>query len=514
MSLTKASYSMVTGAPANVLDYGADPTGVADSKAAFDLAIASGIKEIYVPKGTYKYLGQMNLPSGIKMVGAGAFAFTTINVTHAGFGVKINGDFGLIQDILWTFTESGFDFSTATANTTLNTIDRCNITGPGAGATKTSNSFVGVRFQTPQGAPARVSYFNNVTNCNFGGFNKIFDFEAGANANFCDNNNLNLYWYGYYVRSLENRITGGFFNNVAGTSVSQLTVGYYLTSTATRNVIEAAVGEPGDFSMGYYIEDGASLNYINMPSSNFAYGSANNSDASNITNLGFLQNKRYFNLVENNYYTLKITGPLTTPFTRATVGIKYQSGNDALAMSGYGEAQFLVSLNAGATISVQMLSYSNFSTISGPQFVGTYIDGSKNLYLVFFHRNNGTATTEGFLNIELTGQGSNFSTILPAAISAGSLVNPTTNPVLVASRLYDAPSIASGSSHSFTITMTGAKLSNKVFVTASADISGLIMTAYVSAADTVTVVLGNLTGGAVDLGNITYYVNAEPQTVL
>jgi hypothetical protein len=53
MSLTKATYSMINGAPANVLDYGADPTGVANSTAAFNAALATG-KAVYAPKGTYK----------------------------------------------------------------------------------------------------------------------------------------------------------------------------------------------------------------------------------------------------------------------------------------------------------------------------------------------------------------------------------------------------------------------------------------------------------------------------
>ena len=39
MSLTKVSYSMIAGAEVNVLDYGADPTGVADSTAAIQAAI-------------------------------------------------------------------------------------------------------------------------------------------------------------------------------------------------------------------------------------------------------------------------------------------------------------------------------------------------------------------------------------------------------------------------------------------------------------------------------------------
>ena len=41
MSLTKVSYSMIEGAPVNVLDFGADPTGVVDSLPAFQAAQAS-----------------------------------------------------------------------------------------------------------------------------------------------------------------------------------------------------------------------------------------------------------------------------------------------------------------------------------------------------------------------------------------------------------------------------------------------------------------------------------------
>lgn len=57
MSLTKVSYSMINGAPLNVLDFGADPTGVADStaaiQAAWDQAKANGHGYIRVPAGTY-----------------------------------------------------------------------------------------------------------------------------------------------------------------------------------------------------------------------------------------------------------------------------------------------------------------------------------------------------------------------------------------------------------------------------------------------------------------------------
>lgn len=70
MSLTKASYSMINGAPVNVLDYGADPTGATSSQAAFVAALATG-KSVYVPAGTYLVTGNLVLPEYSTMFGDG-----------------------------------------------------------------------------------------------------------------------------------------------------------------------------------------------------------------------------------------------------------------------------------------------------------------------------------------------------------------------------------------------------------------------------------------------------------
>lgn len=60
MSLTKATYSMISGAAVNVLDYGADNTGVASSVSAFNAALALG-GTVYVPSGTYKLNSQVTV---------------------------------------------------------------------------------------------------------------------------------------------------------------------------------------------------------------------------------------------------------------------------------------------------------------------------------------------------------------------------------------------------------------------------------------------------------------------
>lgn len=77
MSLTKVSYSMITGAPVNVLDYGADPTGVADStsaiQAAIDYAYAGGVGlagAVYIPAGNY-LCGQITTYPYTTIIGTG-----------------------------------------------------------------------------------------------------------------------------------------------------------------------------------------------------------------------------------------------------------------------------------------------------------------------------------------------------------------------------------------------------------------------------------------------------------
>ena len=53
MSLTKASYSMITGAPANVLDYGATGDGTTDDTAAIQAALDANTCVTF-PEGTYR----------------------------------------------------------------------------------------------------------------------------------------------------------------------------------------------------------------------------------------------------------------------------------------------------------------------------------------------------------------------------------------------------------------------------------------------------------------------------
>lgn len=95
MSLTKVSYSLITGSPLNVLDYGADPTGVADSTAAIQAAINAGaLRTVYFPAGTYKVTSSLTITysssyGGVNLVGEGRgsrinwMGGNSTNVIHA-----------------------------------------------------------------------------------------------------------------------------------------------------------------------------------------------------------------------------------------------------------------------------------------------------------------------------------------------------------------------------------------------------------------------------------------------
>lgn len=83
MSLTKATYSLISGAPLNVLDYGAVadgnftagvPSGT-DNLTAFATAlteaVSKGVNSVYVPAGNYYLSGKITIPRGVTLFGVG-----------------------------------------------------------------------------------------------------------------------------------------------------------------------------------------------------------------------------------------------------------------------------------------------------------------------------------------------------------------------------------------------------------------------------------------------------------
>lgn len=84
-----------------------------------------------------------------------------------------------------------------------------------------------------------------------------------------------------------------------------------------------------------------------------------------------------------------------------------------------------------------------------------------------------------------------------------------TGPINV-SATWDAASIADGDEEAKEVTVTGAALGDFVMVSSSIDTLDLALTAQVTAANTVTCLLLNNTGGAINLASMTVYVRVIP----
>lgn len=88
MSLTKVTYSMIDGAAANVLDYGADPTGSNDSTTAIQAAITNN-SAVYVPAGTYRISSALQIrKNNFSLFGAGSGA-SILKLVNGGSAVNI-----------------------------------------------------------------------------------------------------------------------------------------------------------------------------------------------------------------------------------------------------------------------------------------------------------------------------------------------------------------------------------------------------------------------------------------
>lgn len=95
MSLTKATFSMIEDAPINCKDYGAVGNGVADDTTALQNACAACLaqnKALYVPAGTYKLTGKIQVPLGLVGAGSNVTFFQGVNNgTNAGNLMEFTG---------------------------------------------------------------------------------------------------------------------------------------------------------------------------------------------------------------------------------------------------------------------------------------------------------------------------------------------------------------------------------------------------------------------------------------
>jgi hypothetical protein len=226
MSLTKVSYSMISGAPANVLDFGAVGNGVADDSVAIQAALNSGAREVVIPS-ICLITAKLTINASIKVTGPGGLKRNTVgpgspSSVGAGAVFEINADNVEINGVRFIGSQAGSTI------TTVNYADAV-IWVPGVNSTD-------------------PLYNIKVLNCYMDGFAGIaVDIRYTENAQVENNTILNC---GYAAIIYESVINGNVTNNIIdnigagsgavnyyGISLSRDPNGTLVTDLPTTNVI-------------------------------------------------------------------------------------------------------------------------------------------------------------------------------------------------------------------------------------------------------------------------------------
>lgn len=235
--LTRVTYSMIQGAPINVLDKGADKTGVADSTAAFNAALTALPAQggtLFIPPGNYKINTQL--------------AVTKARTHILGYGAKITQT-GVYQR----------GFSVTAAGVVIEGVYLYNANGatewvPGAGS---SNNARGIFFDT--GSDDAKAINCKVENFAWAGItvyqssrvevrgNDIIGIGAAAGLVTGSNNNLGIEWY----------LTGLGYNGarIIGNSLRDLAQGIFMGDqwedvVISNNHIHNIIGQHGMYLGG------------------------------------------------------------------------------------------------------------------------------------------------------------------------------------------------------------------------------------------------------------------------
>jgi hypothetical protein len=199
---------------------------------------------------------------------------------------------------------------------------------------------------------------------------------------------------------------------------------------------------------------------------------------------------------DNDVLTLRVNQNGTG--TGATLNFMSETGTDARL--GQIIARRTSTLNG----------YTDFDFTSwngtGPQSRMKLIGGASGAGgLAIYATTASTSTTTGALTVA-GGAGINGRTST-STLNVGATNGTTADLIASATATLDFPSISAGGSEDLTITVTGASVGDSVHLgLPAAPAAGIVFSAFVSAANTITVRASNITGSPVDPASATYRV--------
>jgi hypothetical protein len=189
MALTKATYSMISGAVVNVKDYGAVGNGIADDTAAIQAAIDSGNLglSVFLAPGTYKVTNTIFLRRNkVRIFGAGP-GVSMVQFVNASGGILFSGDTNKTASLL-TYSSCALEnfeviSSGLAANDATVVVDLTSFSY-GHFNIEAQTRRVGGTIYYGQSNAGTSPYFNHIESTGlFGGVDqtqKAFRFEGGA----------------------------------------------------------------------------------------------------------------------------------------------------------------------------------------------------------------------------------------------------------------------------------------------------------------------------------------------
>lgn len=414
MALTKATYSMIAGSPANVLDFGANNTGASDTSAAINAAIAAiGSNTLYFPPGTYLISSPIILSSNSKNLDFASGA--TLLYTGTDCALKFSGASycrvtGGVSITCTNSAGSGIKFVATTDNICLYNFLEFNTIANSQGRGSAPDVHAGYGIYFGPEVNSKPNYYHEIKGFRIADFNICVIFDApngnsglGSNANNVSIINMDNYWKGYKFRAIESTVRDTFFTGSAG-NISDSTYSLWFENSTNGNQAVNISGEPGFYAIPYYIAQGSNYNYINGTLWN--YGGAT---PVNLGDGNLIVNGRIFTeasigtsgLSENTRYRF---GRIRVLNNRGGIfTANWQSRNTTAGYYSSGTATFFVWNQGGGTTIMMVTSeaaHSDFNQNTYTALVGGDVVG-QNIDLVFNIRAFGASNNDTNLEVQI-----------------------------------------------------------------------------------------------------------------
>jgi hypothetical protein len=557
MALTKVSYSMIDGSPANVVDFGAVGDGVANDTAAIQAAIDSLVAtggSVYFPNGKYKVTSQINVRSIYPIHLFGHMGGQTYNTTTqanlsgiiigsniTGSIIKYSAPAGVTRNEAGGGKVSGLSFYDATGSGdspgsytctavleltdfNLSKVENCYfhwIKGSAiAGQFMVMTNITGnvIRYCGATSKPA--IYLNNAT----AGFTPQSMVISGNKVEVCHSDS--------YIKMVGAQCTDIKISNNGFEAEPT-------TASSNQKFIET--------SGSRHSITGNSFNRVNATQLDIKSGdtivSANTFAGGAFTSTSIIMDAGRISIVGNMFvstrkkYEIEVIGDtclitgnnmfysgiifIDAPYTTVSNNVISDSTADPAEFS-IGNRYLIQTNSANAALAANVISGNNLSKSAAPPFTefgGIKMSESAGLVANNMLKNFNAADDGG---IAIRNTSSDTTIVGNVGADVTSLVSTTgyselvlfgnnqtpafVNFPLMTSVTYDPPSLNDGAGVTTNVTVTGASLGDYIEVSFTQDLQGIILTAYAYQNDGVAVRFQNESGGVVDLASGTLSV--------